>query len=318
MSNPPETAHHSIERPVWEQVNGIWQPLYGGFPRQGVSIEWHDFSMETPLLWSQSFHHDSLEICLNYTGAAEMSFGTKSYTLGNEQLAIYTAGGQVPSAIRKADSKHRFLTLEFSVDYLREQFSGMLGNLTPGIRQFLENPQKRNPWLEVGGPLPCALLSIRLNLLQPPVSASALEPWYQGKILEVLAQTLFRPDDPQELFCQRYKRRNRERIERAQYLLQRDIENPPSLEMLAGEVGCSPFYLSRLFAEETGVSLPKYLRLKRVEKAAELIRDEGMSVTDAAMAVGYSSLSAFHKAFVERHGVSPSQFGLAQRKSRGK
>ncbi len=313
----PETALPSLEQPVWGQVDGLWQPIYGGFSEQGVSIEWHDFSMETPLLWSESFHHDSLEICLNYTGVAEMGFGGKSYSLGNEQIAIYTTGGQVPSATRQADSRHRFLTLEFSVDYLREQFSSMLGNLTPGIRQFLESPERHKPWLEVGGPLPCALLSIRLNLLQPPVSASALEPWYQGKILEVLAQTLFRPDNPQELFCQRHKRRNRERIERAQYLLQRDIENPPSLEMLANEVGCSPFYLSRLFAEETGVSLPKYLRLKRVERAGDLLQ-EGMSVTDAAMAVGYSSLSAFHKAFVERHGVSPSQYGILKRKPKKK
>jgi len=92
------------------------------------------------------------------------------------------------------------------------------------------------------------------------------------------------------------------------YLIERDLENPPTLEMLAGEVDCSPFYLSRLFAEEAGLSMPKYLRLKRVEKAADLMVARGANVTEAAMAVGYSSLSAFQKAFVEQYGSSPGVY----------
>lgn len=286
----------------------MWKPLYGSFEEEGVSVEWHDFSVKSPLAWSQSFHKNSLEICLNYTGEAELRNGSVVYPLGNEQMALYTtAGGHLSQAVRKADSRHRFLTLEFSVEYLRCHFGDREETLIPGVRRFMEDPNLVDRWMEVQ-PMPSAVLSIRPAMVEPPVSSSASNTWYQSKILEVLAQTIFQSDSPEELFCHRYKRTNRERIERAQYLLERDIENPPSLEMLAQEVGCSTFYLSRLFAEETGVSLPKYLRLKRVEKAAELIVEEGMSVTEAAMAVGYSSLSAFHKAFVDRHGISPSLF----------
>jgi len=303
----------AIERPFWKQTDGIWKQLYGGIGDAGLSVEWHDFSVDEPLAWSQSFHRESLEICLNYTGEAELSHNGTLYAIANEQIALYTtSAAQAVRATRKAHSKHRFLTLEFTLDYLRSNFGSQMEGLLPRMQQFLETGGEGGLWAEVG-PLPSRLLSIRHQMIEPPVHSAAITVWYQSKVLEVLSQTIFRHDNAEELFCERHKRINRERIERARYLLERDIENPPSLEMLANEVNCSPFYLSRLFAEETGLSVPKYLRLKRVERAAILIREEGMSVTDAAMAVGYSSLSAFHKAFVDRHGVSPSQYGLRKK-----
>ena len=127
-------------------------------------------------------------------------------------------------------------------------------------------------------------------------------------MLEILAQTIYPDENPDELFCQRHQRGNRERVERVRYLLERDLENPPSLDMLAREVACSPSYLSRIFAQEAGASIPKFLRLKRMEKAADLLRTGRANVTEAAFAVGYASLSAFNKAFVERFGCCPGLY----------
>jgi len=305
MISPGEAL---TERPVWRKVEGLWQPLYGGFTSRGVSIEWHDFRIENALAWSQSFHQSSLEICVNYTGSAELREGRRIHHLEREQVAVYTTRDELLNAIRTSDSIHRFLTLEFSAAYLRSQFTAMLEGLKPEVLRFLENPDRFSPWF-ISGALPSHLLGIRHALLEPPVNESAMEIWYHGKTLEILAQTVFRPDKPAELFCHRHKRLNSERVERVKYLLERDLENPPSLEMLGGEVACSPFYLSRLFAEELGMSIPKYIRIKRVERAAELMVGQGMNVTDAAMAVGYSSLSAFHKAFQEHFGMSPGNYG---------
>lgn len=293
--------------PVWTKVQGVWQPLYGGFAERGISVEWHEFQLLDPLAWSESFHENSLEICLNYTGAAELHSRGNRKELGAGQIALYTTREQRPRARRDAESLHRFVTVELSAEYLRTQFGAVLDGLHADILKFLENPDRFEPWLDVGL-LPAGLLASRMQMLEPPVQSAALDAWYQSKVLEVMAQTLFRPDKPAELFCHRYRRINKERVERAKYLIERDLENPPTLEMLAREVDCSPFYLSRLFSEEAGLSMPRYLRLKRVEKAADLMRSRGMNVTEAAMAVGYSSLSAFQKAFAEQFGVSPGVY----------
>src|SRR5207253_2467852 len=83
-----------------------------------------------------------------------------------------------------------------------------------------------------------------------------------------------------EFFCMRQKRVARDRVERTKELLGRDLANPPSLEMLGQEVGCSPFYLSRIFSREVGLTIPQYLRNIRMERAAELLRSGRFNVTE--------------------------------------
>ena len=95
-------------------------------------------------------------------------------------------------------------------------------------------------------------------------------------------------------------------------LLTRDLANPPTLEMLGQEVGCSPFYLSRIFSREVGLTIPQYLRNIRMERAAELLRSGRYNVTEAAIEVGYSSLSHFSKAFCETIGCCPVLYPAAK------
>lgn len=302
-----------IEQAVWHRVHGVWRPVHGSFFDHGASLEWHDFHVAQSLDWGASFHPESLEICLNFAGRATLGKGNATQRLEGEQVAVYTTGRERAAAARAAESMHRFFTLELSPDFLRKEFAAVMENLKPQVAHFVENPAKSFPVIGVDG-MPAVLLGMRLHLLEPPVVPSAEGIWYHGKILEILSQTLFQENRPAELFCQQHRRQNRERVERVRFILERDLENPPSLEMLAREVGCSSFYLSRLFSQETGSSIPKYIRLKRLEKAGEFLRSGSMNVTESAMAVGYSSLSAFNKAFVEHYGTSPSLYPSSAQK----
>lgn len=317
--SPSRAGSHPSEQAAWAGVKGVWQPLDGSFFGGGVSIEWHDFRVDADMDWARSFHPGCLEICLNFSGSGTLQDGAVERHLEAAQVAIYTTHPGRPKARRAAGSSHRFLTLEMGREFLLTHFSENRERLKEPVRQFMESSGKPPAWLEISA-LPAALLSMRSTLLQPPVPEAARSLWYRGKVFEILAQTLFTEDDPKELFCQRHQRQNRERVERVRYLLERDIENPPSLEMLGQEVACSPFHLSRIFAEETGMSIPRYLRTKRIERAAELLKTGKANVTEAAMSVGYSSLSAFNKAFVEQMGCCPGLYPLVRipgRKPRG-
>jgi AraC family transcriptional regulator len=305
------------EEAAWTPIDGIWQPLHGSFAEQGLSIEWHDFRLGRDLDWGRSFHAGSLEICLNFSGTGTLEVGGVESALGPNQVAIYTLSAERLPARRSADSLHRFLTLELTPGCLRTLLAGELGKLKPAIRRFVENGTPAAPFLEIK-PLSASLLGSRVQFLHPPVSGPARNTWYLGRVLEILAQTLFPDEDPAELFCQKYQRTNRERVERVRYLIERDLENPPSLKMLAEGAGCSPFYLSRIFTQETGVSIPKFLRMKRMEKSAELLKMGRANVTEAATAVGYASLSAFNKAFVEHFGCCPGLYPHGRIAGRGK
>ena len=108
----------------------------------------------------------------------------------------------------------------------------------------------------------------------------------------------------------RQKRVARERVERVKQVLARDLANPPTLEMIGQEVGCSPFYLSRIFSREVGLTIPQYLRKLRMERAAELLKSGEFNVTEAALEVGYSSQSHFSQAFHETFGCCPGLYPL--------
>lgn len=316
---PGPPAPKLAEQAVWSQVQGEWRPLNGSFFDGGVSIEWHDFRVDADMDWARSFHPGCLEICLNFSGSASIQDGAAQRRLEAGQVALYTTHPGRPKASRVAGATHRFLTLEMGREFLRANFGDQLDRLKEPVRRFIESKGAPPPWLELA-PLPTSLLSTRTELTQPPVPEGARAIWYRGKVLEILAHLLFSAGDPSELFCQRHQRQNRERAERVQYLLERDLENPPTLEMLAREVACSPFHLSRIFAEEAGMSIPRYLRTKRIDRAAELLKTGKANVTEAAMAVGYSSLSAFNKAFVEQMGCCPGLYPAVRipgRKARG-
>lgn len=295
------------EKAAWSGIEGTWRPLHGSFFEHGLSVEWHDFRIEEDMDWGRSFHPGSLEICLNFSGNGTLHEGTDERSIGPNQIAIYSLQDRQLKAVRSAGSLHRFLTLELSPDFLRHHFGGDLDKVKPAIREFIELGVQSLPYLEIKA-LPSSLLGSRLQFVEPPVSGTARKTWYLGRVLEILSFAIFPENDPAELFCQKHKRGNRSRVERVRYLIERDLSNPPSLEMLAEEVGCSTFYLSRTFAQETGTSIPKFLRIKRVEKAAELLRSGKMNVTEAAFEVGYSSLSAFNKAFVEQMGCCPGLY----------
>ncbi|MEZ0273567.1 MAG: helix-turn-helix transcriptional regulator [Roseimicrobium sp.] len=90
--------------------------------------------------------------------------------------------------------------------------------------------------------------------------------------------------------------------------LLRDLQNPPSLEELAKEVGLTTFQLSRLFGRVMGKSMPAMLRERRMAEAARMLLESNQNIGDVAIAVGYYSISAFSRAFTRELRVTASEY----------
>lgn len=299
----------AAEQAAWREVSGGWRPLYGDVDSMGVAVEWHDFRMSRAFNWGRTFHPRSLEFCLNLDGRGEIGGSAKTaYVPGNS--GYYAIGYEPLPASRIANDHHRFATLEFSRAHLRKQFVESEADLEPQIRRIIFG-DKDETVVAPTRPMSIQQRAVVGSLAEPPVSKAAQIIWYQSKALELMAHFLFEPKDP-EFFCQRQKRVARERVERAKELLSRDLANPFTLEALGQEVGCSPFYLSRSFSREVGLTIPQYLRKLRMERAAELLRTGRYNVTEAATEVGYSSLSHFSKAFCETIGCCPVLYPAAK------
>lgn len=79
-----------------------------------------------------------------------------------------------------------------------------------------------------------------------------------------------------------------------------------SIDELASRSYLSRYYFMRLFKAQTGYSVHNYIRQKRLDLAARLIR-EGMPAVRAASECGFADYSAFHRAFSQTFGVSPGK-----------
>jgi AraC-like DNA-binding protein len=298
----------TYEKGAWAEVKEGWRQLYGSFSREGVSVENHEFHAATAFDWGRSFHGDSVEVCLNLRGNGSVRDGRTEARYQPHTVGFYCNSGDL-RARRNSGETHSFITIELSRPFVETQVSTLEDALHPAVRRWLG--EKGGSAAAVGAMSPGQEITFQA-LRQPPVPHAAHKLWYQAKTLEVLSTVLFQQAAPEEFFCQRQKRVARERIERATAILRTHLSEPPDIEALGAQVGCSPFYLSRLFSKEMGMTIPQYLRQVRVERAAELLLAGRHNVTEAAMEVGYSSLSHFSKAFCTTIGCCPTLFPNAK------
>jgi AraC-like DNA-binding protein len=88
--------------------------------------------------------------------------------------------------------------------------------------------------------------------------------------------------------------------------LKDDPANSADLTYLAGIAAASARTMQRLFLDGTGLRFSEWRQRLRLIHASCLI-GEGMSVTEAGLAAGYSSTSAFIAAFRKRFGRTPAR-----------
>ena len=297
------------EAVVWESLGGGWQSLFGCFCECGISVEWHDFACAEPRDWARTFHPDSLEICLNLSGHGRVTWADQSALFGPMTAGFYAASAAGISAWRLPGERHQFLTVEYSRQFLERHLKSSPGLLHPVGRWALDS-RHAGPRFSTIFRL-TAPLRANLDLLRrPPVSGPAQRLWYQGKALEFLAEFLFLQPNEARTTQARQKQVARERVEQVIRILSGNLAEPPTLEQLGRQVGCSPYHLSRSFSREMGMTIPQYLRQIRMERAAELLKSARFNVTEVALEVGYSSLSHFSHAFCETMGCCPGLYPL--------
>jgi AraC-like DNA-binding protein len=297
------------EAVIWRSLPQGWRQLYGGFYDLGVSIEAHDFHLTNTLEWSRSFHPEGVELCLNLTGNASVCAGETKLEFGPLTGGFYLPGERALSGWRRGGEQHRFITIEFSARFLREQLASCDGALHPLVESVVRDGTNAGGVAEVHR-LTSEQEQLAAHLLNPPVFQGARGLWYRSKVLQLMVDFFFEKQGEDELFCDRQKRLARERVDKVISILRQNLADPPELERIGRQVGCSPFHLSRTFSKEIGMTIPQYLRKIRMERAAELLESGKYNVTEAAMEVGYSSLSHFSQAFCQTMGRCPGLYPL--------
>lgn len=81
-----------------------------------------------------------------------------------------------------------------------------------------------------------------------------------------------------------------------------------SLAELAEKEGMSDSALSRLILGETGVRFTELLHTVRFQRAAYLLRETDLSVSEITNSIGYENASFFYRNFSKHYGCTPNQY----------
>ncbi|MEB4590784.1 AraC family transcriptional regulator, partial [Candidatus Thiothrix sp. Deng01] len=94
-----------------------------------------------------------------------------------------------------------------------------------------------------------------------------------------------------------------ERIVRAIAWIEASLQQRISLQDVADYICLSPEYARHLFTQETGVSFSQFLLWKRIKHAIALTVGDGQSLTNAALASGFTDQAHFCRLFKRTFGI---------------
>lgn len=98
-------------------------------------------------------------------------------------------------------------------------------------------------------------------------------------------------------------------IKKAIAYVEENIASPNlSVEDLSRSLGMSRVHLYKKLTSITGRSPLEFIRVLRLKRAAQMLKDPSQNVADVAYAVGFNNPKYFTKYFKEEFGILPSKY----------
>lgn len=256
-------------------------------------------------LWTEASYPGALTVLMNFQGEGLLTWKSGSRLLLRPGAMVWTRG-EVGGQRLTGRGLHECLSLHFPDDWIQKTLSTTRTEIPADLRPLVSPPFPDHG--SASRPLTPEDKVWADTAMAPHLCDEARRLLDAARLTEFFLRQLFERPPQKEAFCTRTKRFARERIERVKAAMLERLDEPPSLDELASAVSCNPHYLSRTFTQEEGMTLSLWLRRARIERAAEHIASGRCNVSEAALEVGYRSLSHFSHAFLEEKGVQPSKW----------
>ena len=190
-----------------------------------------------------------------------------------------------------------------SIVVRRDALLDLLARHDPAAR---ERPGALFPRPHVQGLFRAYLLQrLLVRRLQGPAPQEPLA--IEEAVLKVLDEVAkgCRPADGRPAVHREPSRARRGYAEDVKALLQTRFRERLQLDDIARSLYVSAFHLSRIFREEVGVPIHRYLNRLRLREALEPVTEGAADLSELALGLGFSSHSHFTASFRKEFGISP-------------
>jgi AraC-like DNA-binding protein len=276
----------------------VFRPLY-----QSPIVSVHDYCCHIersgPGAEEES---DANNIVLMRHGAFARHFGRRTTTADVNQ-AVFFSRESTYRVSHPADCGDRGTVFTVSPRVLND----IVRELDPSIDDHPEQPFRF-----VTGPCDSGVFWRHRELVQRLESGDPLEPlWADVTALQLVADVL-ESAFVKHGVTRKPKREgtdadHAERTEAAKTYLASRISERVTLDEVARAVHASPFHLARIFQQQTGVPVHRYLTQLRLRASLERLAAGASDLTELALELGFSSHSHFTDAFRREFGKSPSE-----------
>lgn len=301
LSNSPQSV--TIEIPDNMGTGQIKQVV----TKRGVVIsDWEmNYYYDMNVRGVSSEEYIQLLFCLNEGVYWNITGMREGVYLEKGETCIYRGHGKMESLCYAQNSDFAFKNVKIPVSYFTQLLRDYFENseiaayekkLLTGISKVTITPYMEHIFAELKdfsqyrGGLGYLFLESKIHELLSVYLSEVLE-------LRILSSGLYT-----------ISKSERDSIAEAKRLIDNQLAFAPSLEELARQIGISVSKLSKSFLTMYGTSVHAYIIDQRLERAASLLLESNMNVSQIACAVGYAKPSNFSAAFKKKYGVIPKNY----------
>lgn len=245
--------------------------------------------------------HPYVEVLVSRCDGNAATISFNRYELNRDDIAIAYSGDLHAVHYVREDS---FLIIQFPIALLA--IMGELNDILPRLSRY--NCVHCDPQDPHCAEIPALVGAIEANYFSQD---SFREVLVYASLLELFARIgrlCVQAESRQSAAGANTEQANLKLMAEACLFIAENCVKPLTLNEVAAQVGVSRSHFAHLFKGFTNMTFVDYLTAERIKRAEALFTNPRLHIIDIAFESGFSSISAFNRAFRKVKGCSPTQF----------
>lgn len=248
------------------------------------------------------FHlHDNIEIYLSISGGDKFIINDKMYDIN--KMDIFVIGNHdIHKATCLNNVPYERYYMQFNMDFL-SRYNTSKTNLTQCFNDFFNNSINRIHLTKEQNQDLITLFNKVLNI-NTSIGKDLLEQIYFVEIILYISQLFYQNEN---LSLDYYLKDGIPVLKKLFDYINKNISEDLNLDVLANEIYVSKSYMCKVFKDNTGTTINKYIIARRIAEAKKLLmlHDNVMYVCHKS---GFNNYSNFIRTFTNKVGISPMKY----------